>query len=102
MPIEQEKWLSELNLHRENDFQGMLFWPAGGQQVYSVTDERSAVFYRSDTEGQMLAGGSFHPHARKSEIKGEMLAGNSCFRIQFPSHILMENYLPGNGMRTLY
>lgn len=60
----------------------VLFQPAEGQQLDSITKESSAIFNRADIHGQILPGVEFYPHARKSDVGGEILAGNFDLHIQ--------------------
>lgn len=47
-----------------------------------ITNESSALFYRSLTWGHVLTGSSVYVCARKSELEGEIVAGN--LQLLFP------------------
>lgn len=47
-----------------------------------ITNESSALFYRSHTWGCILTGSPVYVRARKSELEGEIVAGN--LQLSFP------------------
>lgn len=79
----------------------VLFQPAEGQQLDFITKESSAIFYRADIHGQILPGVDFYPHARKSDVGGEMLARKFYLHIQLSFCVPTEEYSPGPGIQTL-
>lgn len=79
----------------------VLFQSAEGQQLDFITKESSAIFYRAVIHGQILPGADFYPYAKKSDVGGEMLAGNFYLHIQLSFCVPTEEYSPGPGTQTL-